>query len=316
MRFKSTFLLATLLAGTALGQGYPHRPVRVVVPFAAGGAVDTMARALGQKLGEAWKQPIVVDDRPGAGGNIGADAVAKSAADGYTMLITTHGFAISPSLYRKLPFDAARDFTPVTQLISSYVILVSNPGLPASSVPQLVALAKSKPGSVNYGSTGIGAPPHLLGELFKIATGIDMVHVPYKGDAPLSQALLSGEVQVAFLPLSGALSHIQSGRLRALGVTSATRSTTLPEVPTIAETGVPFESTGWLGIFSPARTPPEIVQEQQREMAKAIFAIRDRLPAWGYEPVGSTSEQFAAKFHADLATYAKLIRDAGIPLQD
>jgi tripartite-type tricarboxylate transporter receptor subunit TctC len=315
-RLNLAFLLGAALAGTALAQGYPHRPVRVVVPFAAGGAVDTMARALGQKLNDAWSLPVVVDNRPGAGGNIGADAVAKSPADGYTLLITTHGFAISKSLYRKLPFDAVRDFVPVTQLISSYVILVSNPGVPANSVRELIALAKSRPGTVNYGSTGIGAPPHLLGELFKIAAGIDMVHVPYKGDAPLTQALLAGEVQVAFEPLSGVLSHIQSGRLRALGITSAARSAALPDVPTIIEAGVPFESTGWLGIFSPAKTPPEIVQEQQREMAKAIFGIRERLPAWGYEPVGSTSEQFAAKFRADLATYAKVIREAGIPLQD
>jgi len=313
---KLALLLASWLAGAALGETYPQRPVRVVVPFAAGGAVDTMARALGQKLSETWKQPVIVDDRPGAGGNIAAEFVAKSPPDGYTVLITTHGFAISPSLYRKLPFDAARDFAPVTQLTSSYVVLVTNPALPAASVPELIALAKSKPGAVNYGSTGIGAPPHLLGELFKITTGIDMVHVPYKGDAPLGQALLAGEVQVAFMPLTGVLSHIQSGRLRALGVTSATRSAVLPEVPAIAETGVPFELTGWMGIFAAAKTPPEIVAEQQREMARAVFAIRERLPAWGYEPVGSTSGQFAAKFRADLATYAKVIRDAGIALQD
>jgi tripartite-type tricarboxylate transporter receptor subunit TctC len=309
-------LAASTLGGGALAQTYPERPVRIVVPFAAGGAVDTMARALGQKLGEAWKQPVIVDDRPGAGGNIAAEVVAKAPSDGYTVLITTHGFAISPSLYRKLPFDAARDFAPVTQLTSSYVVLVANPKLPAASVPELITLAKSKPGAVNYGSTGVGAPPHLLGELFKVVAGIEMLHVPYKGDAPLTQALLSGEVQVAFMPLTGVLSPIQSGRLRALGVTSATRSAMLPGVPAIAETGVPFESTGWMGVFAPANTPSEIVHEQAREMVRAVTAIRDRLPAWGYELVGSTPEQFTEKFRADLASYARIIKAAGIEQQD
>src|SRR5947209_2409671 len=189
--------------------------------------------------------------RAGAGGNIAADHVAKAPADGYTLLITTQGFAISPGLYKKLPFDAVRDFAPVTQLTSSFVVLVANPQLPAASGKELIALAKSRPGAINYGSTGIGAPPHLLGELLKSMTGTDMLHVPYKGDAPLNQALLAGEVQLAFMPLAGVLSHIRSGRLRALGVSGTARSATLPEVPTLTEAGVPFEFTGWLGVFAP-----------------------------------------------------------------
>ena len=320
-RLAAAAILAVLCpaAGTALAQGFPAKPVRMVVPFAAGGAVDTVARALGQKLTEAWKQPVVVDNRPGAGGNIGADAVAKAAPDGYTVLITTHGFAISPGLYRKLPFDTLKDFIPVTQLTSSYVILVCNPKLPAASLKELIALAKSKPGEVNYGSTGIGAPPHLLGEMFKSMTGTDLLHVPYKGDAPLSQALLAGEVQVAFMPLAGVLPHVKSGRLRPMGVSSSARAATLADVPTIAEAGVPgFESTGWLAIFAPANTPREVVNQLQRDMASAIHApeIRERLPNWGYEPVGNSPDQFAAKYKADLATYAKVIREAKIPLQD
>jgi tripartite-type tricarboxylate transporter receptor subunit TctC len=261
---------------------------------------------------------MLVDNRPGAGGNIAADHVAKAPGDGYTALITTQGFAISPGLYKKLPFDAARDFAPVTQLTSSFVVLVANPQLAAVSTKELIALAKSRPGAINYGSTGIGAPPHLLGELLKSMTGTDMLHVPYKGDAPLSQALLAGEVQLAFMPLAGVLPHIKSGRLRALGVSSKTRSATMPGVPTLIEAGIPFEFIGWLGLFAPAATPPDIVGQLQRELAKAVVApdMRERWPNWGYEPVGSTPEQFAAKFAADLATYAQVIREAGIPRQD
>jgi tripartite-type tricarboxylate transporter receptor subunit TctC len=309
---------ALVACTSALAQSYPARPVRIIVPFPAGGAVDTVARALGQKLGDSWKQPVLVDNRPGAGGNIAADFVAKAPADGYTALITTHGFAISPSLYRKLAFDAVRDFAPVTQLISSYVVLVANPRLPAVSLADLIALVKSQPGAINYGSTGIGAPPHLLGELFKSMTGTDMLHVPYKGDAPLAQALLAGEVQVAFMPLAGVVPHVKSGRLRALGVTSKTRSQTLPEVPTIMEAGIAFESTGWLGLFVPAAAPRDVVNQLQRDLASAVFTpdMRERWPGWGYQPVGSTPEQFAAKFKDDLATYAEVIRKAGIPLQD
>jgi len=312
------FASAALTTAGTFAQGYPAKPVRMVVPFAAGGAVDTVARALGQKLTESWKQPVLVDNRPGAGGNIAADAVAKAAADGYALLITTQGFAISPGLYKKLPFDATRDFAPVTQLTSSFLVLVCGPQMPAQSVRELIALAKSTPGTINYGSTGVGAPPHLLGELLKSATGIDMLHVPYKGDAPLTQALLAGEVQVAFMPLAGVLPHIKSGRVRALGVSGKARSAAMPDVPTFSEAGIPFEFTGWLGIFAPAAAPREIVVQIQREIAKAIVApdLLERWPAWGYEPVGNTPEQFASKLAADLAMYAKVIRDAGIPLQD
>jgi len=290
----------------------------MVVPFAAGGAVDTVARVLGQKLAEFWKQPVLVDNRPGAGGNIAADVVAKAPGDGYTLLITTQGFAISPGLYRKLPFDATRDFAPVTQLTSSFLVLVCSPQLPAQSVRELIALVKARPGAVNYGSTGVGAPPHLLGELLKNASGIDMLHVPYKGDAPLTQALLAGEVQVAFMPLAGVLPHIKSGRLRALGVSGRARSAAMPDVPTFTEAGVPFEFTGWLAIFAPAGSPRELVVQIQREIARAIVTpdMLERWPAWGYQPVGNSPEEFASKLAADMAMYAKVIRDAGIPLQD
>jgi len=318
MRTPILLAWAAVSSATALAQGYPAKPVHLVVPFAAGGAVDTVARALGQKLGESWRQPVLVDNRPGAGGNIAADAVAKAQPDGYTLLITTQGFAISPGLYKKLPFDATRDFAPVTQLTSSFLVLVCGPQLQAQSIRELIALAKSRPGAVNYGSTGVGAPPHLLGELLKSTAGVDMLHVPYKGDAPLTQALLAGEVQVAFMPLAGVLPHIKSGRLRALGVSGKARSATMPDVPTFAEAGLPFEFTGWLGIFAPAGVPRELAAQMQRDIAKAIAApdLLDRWPAWGYEPVGNSPGEFAAKVASDTAMYARVIRDAGIALQD
>src|SRR5262245_38682811 len=313
MRALGALIAAAAFSAAAVAQTYPAKPVRMVVPFAAGGAVDTVARALGQKLGDSWKQPVLVDHRPGAG-----DTVAKAPADGYTLLITTQGFAISPGLYKKLPFDAVRDFAPVTQLTSSYLVLVCSPQLPSQSIRELIALARSKPGTINYGSTGTGAPPHLLGELLKSSAGIDLLHVPYKGDAPLTQALLAGEVQVAFMPLAGVLPHIKSGRLRALGVSGRMRATTMPEVPTFVEAGLPFEFTGWLGIFAPAAASRELATGLQRDFARAIVApdLLERWPAWGYEPVGNSPDEFAAKIASDMAMYAKVIRDARIPLQD
>jgi tripartite-type tricarboxylate transporter receptor subunit TctC len=306
-------------AGSVFAQSYPRKPIRMVVPFPAGGGVDTVARALGQKLSEALKQQIVVENRAGAGGNIAADAVAKAAPDGYTVLITTHGHAISPNLYRKLSYDAVKDFAPVTQLTSSFLVLVANPSVPAASLKELIALLKAKPGSLNYGSTGLGAPPHLVTELVKILAGIEMAHIPYKGDAPLFTALLSGEVQVGFVPPVTGLPHIKGGRLRALAVTSAKRSPTLPDVPTVAEAGVQgFEYTGWLAILAPAGTPREIVNKLQGELTKILATpeMRDRFLNWGYEPVGGTPEEFAARLKADIARYATVIKEAKIPLVD
>jgi tripartite-type tricarboxylate transporter receptor subunit TctC len=319
--------LRTVLAALALmsavpvvnAQSYPSRPVRIVVPFPAGGSVDAVARWVGQKLNEAWKQPLIVENRAGAGGTVGADAVAKSAPDGHTVLLTTPGLAIAPSIYRKLPFDAATDFAPVSQLTSTYLILVVHPSVPAKSVKELIALAKAQPGKLNYGSSGAGATPHLATELFKIMTGSDIVHVPYKGEAPAYAALMANEVQLALGPVSGLLPHIKSGRIRALGISRTERANALADVPTIAEAGVPnYEFTSWFGLFAPAGTPREIVAEIQREAAKAIFMpdVRERLPAMGNEPVGSTPEQFAAKYKADIAQYARVVKEAGVKPAD
>jgi tripartite-type tricarboxylate transporter receptor subunit TctC len=313
------FLVVGLAASNALSQSYPTKPVRLVVPFPAGGAVDTVARTLGQKLGESLRQQVVIENRAGAGGNIGTDAVAKSAPDGYTILMTTHGHAISPNLYRKLSYDSIKDFTPVTQLTSSFLLLVANPSLPATSLKELIAVAKAKPGSLNYGSTGLGAPPHLVTELVKLMAGIDMAHIPYKGDAPLFTALLGGEVQLAFVPPVTGLPHVRAGRLRALAVTSGKRSPTLPDVPTVAEAGVPgFEYSGWLAILAPAGTPREVVGKLQGDIAKVVGTpeMRDRFLGWGYEPVAGTPEEFAGRLRADIARYARVIKDAKIPLVD
>jgi tripartite-type tricarboxylate transporter receptor subunit TctC len=315
-------LLVIFTACFAVGawaQTYPSKPIHVIVPFAAGGGVDTIARTMMPKVSDGLGQPILLDNRPGAGANIGADLVAKATPDGYTYLITPHGLAISPSLYRKLPFDAAKDFAAVTQISSSYLVFVSSTRLPAASLREFIALAKSQPGRMNYGSTGNGAPPHLAGELLKMLAGINIVHVPYKGDALMYTAMLGGEIDVAFGPLAGAMPHIKSGKMRALGMTGERRAAVIPEVPTMVEAGVPnFVLPGWLGIFAPAGTPRAAIERMQAEVAKAIAKqeLREKMLGWGYEPVGSTPEEFDARFKSDLALYAHIVQEAHIPPQE
>ncbi|OGA19025.1 MAG: hypothetical protein A3I01_11550 [Betaproteobacteria bacterium RIFCSPLOWO2_02_FULL_65_24] len=320
-RFLSSILLAALglQACFALAQSYPGKPIRIVVPFPAGGAVDTLARLVSPKMADALGQPVLVENRAGAGGNIAADFVAKAAPDGYTVLLNTNGHAISPALYRKLPYDADKDFVPVTQLVATALILVAYPKLPAASVSELIALAGSKPGALNYGSTGVGNPLHLTMELLKLSTGVDIVAVPYKGDAPLNAALMAGEVQVAIVPLSTSVQLVKSGRLRALAVTTARRTAVLPDVPSIAESGVPgFESSSWQGFFVPAKTSRAIVERLQRETVKALNTpeVRERIRGMGQEIIGSTPDEFAAKVKADLAKFARIVKQARIPLQD
>lgn len=306
-------------AAAALAQGYPSKPVHIVVPFAAGGAVDTLARLLGAKLADAFNQPVIVDNRPGAGGNLGADAVAKAAPDGYTILQNTNGQAISPALYRALPFDPVRDFIPVTQLVATATVVVANPNLPVSSLNELIALAKSRPGRLNYGMTGVGNQLHLTMEMLKRAAGIDLQAIPYRGDAPLNAALIAGDIDVAIVPIATARPLIESGRLRALAVTGTARSPALPNVPTVGEGALPgFESSGWQGYFVPANTPRDVVTIIQRAAVKALSApdVLERLKAFGNEPVGSTPAEFDAKFRADLLLFAKIVREAHIPVQD
>jgi tripartite-type tricarboxylate transporter receptor subunit TctC len=309
---------ATLSAGGAFAQSYPNRPIRVLVPFAAGGAVDTLARLIGQKLSEGLGQPVIIENRAGAGGNLASDVLAKSTPDGYTVLQTVNGIAISPSLYKTLPFDVNKDFIAVTQIVQSQLILAANPKLPANNVAELVALAKSKPGALNYGSTGIGNPLHLTMEMLKSATGMEIQAVTYRGDAPANAALIAGEIQLGVMPMATTLPLIEAGRLKALAIGGAKRSPAMPNVPTVGETIPGFESTSWQGYFVPAGTPREIVVKLQQETAKVLKLpdVIERLRAGGNEGIGSTPEEFDARFRADIAKFAKIIADAKIPKQD
>ena len=311
-------LSIALATAPALAQTYPSKPIRIVVPFAAGGAVDTLARLVANKLSEQLGQTVLVENRAGAGGNLAPDAVAKSAPDGYTVLQTTNGIAISPALYRSLPFDVHKDFIAVTQLVSSQLVFAANPKLEANSIADFIALAKARPGGLNYGSTGIGNPLHLTMEMLKSATGINVQAVPYRGDAPLNTALIAGEIQVAVVPMATVLSHLESGTLKALAIGGGKRAPALPNVPTVAETLPGFESTSWQGYFVPANTPREVVQLLARETAKALKApdVIERLKAGGNEGVGSTPEEFDARFKADIAKFAKIVQEAHIPKQD
>jgi tripartite-type tricarboxylate transporter receptor subunit TctC len=319
--WRLALMVAALVAlcGAASAQNFPSKPVRIIVPFAAGGAVDVLARLVGGKLQDAFRQPVIVESRPGAGGNLGADLVAKSPPDGSTILITPNGQAISPSLYRNLPYDGRNDLTPVTQLVASNLILVASPQSSINSVQELIALAKAKPGSLNYGSSGIGNPLHLTMEMFKHAAGIEVLAIPYKSDAEINTALIGGQVQVAVVPLATARQLIEDGKLRALGVTGARRSEVLPNVPTVAEAGVPgFASSSWQGFFVTAKTPHDIVATIQRETAKVLQMpdVRERLRGFAYEPVGSTPQEFGAYFRAEIEKFAKVVKDAHIPVQD
>jgi tripartite-type tricarboxylate transporter receptor subunit TctC len=321
LRFAAAIALAVwaLHASSVSAQTYPAKPIRIIVPFVAGGAVDTLARMMGVKLSESLGQPVIVENRPGAGGNVAADAVAKSPRDGYTILQNTNGQAISPAIYRSLPFDVVKDFVPVTQLVASQLVLAGSPKLAASSVQDLIALAKAKPGSLNYGMTGVGNPLHLTMEMFKTMAGIDIQPVPYKGDAAIFPALITGEIQVAIVPMATTLPQVAAGTLRALAVAGAKRAPALPEVPTVAESGlVGFESSSWQGWFVPAGTPREIVAAIQRSAKAALSApdVLERLRATGNETVGSSPEEFEQRFKTDLAKFAKIVKEAHIPLQD
>ncbi|MFM9969593.1 MAG: Bug family tripartite tricarboxylate transporter substrate binding protein [Burkholderiales bacterium] len=306
------------LSALAMAQSFPNKAVRLIVPFPAGGATDLVARTVAQKVSEGWKQPVVVENRAGAGGNIGADAVAKAAPDGYSILVNIQGQAISAAVYRKLPFDPVKDFTPVVQITSSYMILVGHPSMPAT-VKEVIALGRAQPGKINFGSTGLGAPPHLALELFNSVTGIKALHVPYKGDAPLQPALITNEVSLAFLPMIAAVQHIKAGKMRALGVTGGKRGSALPEVPSLVEQGLAeFDINGWIGVFGPAGMPRDLVAQIRNEFARATRSaeVMEKWPGWGYEPVAGTPEEFAAKYLADIKVFTKIVRDANIPLVD
>jgi tripartite-type tricarboxylate transporter receptor subunit TctC len=313
-------LVLTLPCADASAQGYPSRPIRLVVPYPPGGPLDIMARAIGQKLTEAWNQPVIVDNRAGAGGNIGADLVAKSPADGYTLLmgaVATH--AINPTLYGRLPYDPVRDFAPVALVAQVPNILVVNPSVPARSVKELIELARARPGYLNFGSGSTGSTGHLAGELFKTMAGVQMVHIPYKGGAPAMADLLAGQVQLMFDNLANALPNVRAGRLRALAVTTLARSPAMPDLPTIAESGLPgFDLTTWFGVMAPAGTPGEIVLRLNAEIVRALDAtdMRERLEKMGAEPpANNTPERFAAFIRAEAAKYAKVVKESGAKVE-
>ncbi len=302
-----------------MAQPYPSRPVTLVSPFAPGGAVDAMARLLASKLALGLGQPVVVENRAGAGGAIGMGSVARAPADGYTLLYTPNSIAIGPALYRKLPFNAEKDFTPVSQVVSTTLVLAAHPKLHLSSFKEFIALAKAQPGKLNFGSSGVADPLQLGMELLKTSAGIDLLAIPYKGQGPMFSALLAGEVDVAIVSLQLALAPNRSGGLNVLAITGGKRSIALPDVPTIAESGYPgFDISSWHGVFAPAGTPSEVVGRLHREIAAAVALpdVRQRVEATGNEVVGNSPEEFSARFHADVARFKKIVQDAHIPYQD
>jgi len=293
---------------------YPVKPIRIIVPFAPGGPNDILARLIGQKFTESWGKQVIVDNRPGGGTIIGTDLAAHATPDGYTLLMVSTSHAVNVSLVKKLPYDTLRDFTPVVHLTASPNVLVTNPSLPVSSVRELIALAKAKPGEINYASGGNGTATHLAGELLCIMGGVKMTHVPYKGASPATIDLLSGSVSWMFGTILPTLPHIKAGRLRAIAVSGAKRSAALPDVPTVGETLNGFEASSWYGIFTAAKTPRAIVTKLNRESIRILDSadMRDYLVREGSEPGDGTPEEFAAYFKAEVAKWARVIRDAGI----
>ena len=319
-RYLLAIALALLSASTALAQDFPNRPIRLIVPFPAGGGVDTMARILAQKMTDVVKQSVLVEYKPGAGGNVGTDFVAKSAPDGYTVLLNVNGIAISPSLYRKLSFDPLKDLIGVTQVAATQFVLTGSPKLEAKSIQELIALARAKPGTLNYGSSGVGAPLHLQAEIFKYAAGgLQIMHIPYRGDAPMLTALLSGDVHIAFMPQSTGSRQVESGQIKGLAVTGRKRWPSIPNVPTMGEAGVKGMDDGsWYGLFVPTGTPAAIVQELQQAMVKTLAdpEVSARIRSTGQEPVGSPTADFQAFFKSEVARFAHVIEVAKIPKID
>ena len=310
-------LTAALIAAAtcASAQTYPSKPIRLVVPFPPAGTTDILAREVGQRLTQVLGQSVVIDNRPGAAGNIGSEIVAKAAPDGYTLeLCTVSTHAINPGLYSKLPYDHVKDFAPVILVARVPNVLEVTPSLPVNTVADLIKLAKEKPGQINFASSGSGTSIHLSGELFKTMAGVDMVHVPYKGSAPALVDLVAGQVQVMFDNLPSSLQQIKAGKLRAVAVTSAQRAPVLPDVPTIAESGLPgFEATSWFGVLAPAGTPPEIIKRLNTEIDKWLQTseAKEKLLAQGAAAAGGSPEEFASYIRSETDKWAKVIKASG-----
>jgi tripartite-type tricarboxylate transporter receptor subunit TctC len=311
---KGLVLALAVTAVSAFAQGYPSKPVRLVVPAPPGGGTDILARVIAPKLSEGLGQSVIVENRGGAAGNIAAELVAKSPPDGYTLIIVNTAFSVVPSLYRNLPFDPARDFVPITHVMISPLVLVAHPSVPVTSVRGLIALAKARPGELNFASSGSGQSNHLAGELFKSMAKVDMVHVPYKGGGPVLTDLLGGHITLFFGSIMSTLPHTKAGKLRPLGVTSLKRAQAAPDVPTIAEAALPgFEAVGWYGILAPAGTSKDIVGRVSRDVVRVLQApeVQDRIMKDGGEPIGGTPEQFSAFIRAEITKWAEVVRVSG-----
>ena len=313
----SLVLVLSTVVATAQDK-YPNKSIRVIVPVAPGGGTDFIARLIGQKLSEAWGQPVIVDNRPGGAGNLGVEIAAKAAPDGYTLVIPITSFPINPSLYSKLPFDTVRDFAPVTLVASAPLLLVVNPKTQANSVKDLIALAKVKPGELNYANSGSGTTAHLAGELFKRMAGVDIVSIAYKGGGPAVVDLMAGNVQIYFSTIPAALPQVKAGRLRALAVTSGKRVNEIRDIPTVSESGLPgFEVVAWFGMFAPGKTPQPIVKKLNGEIVRILGLpeVREKMSGQGLIPGGNTSEELGVFLKAEIAKWSKLIKEANIRIE-
>jgi tripartite-type tricarboxylate transporter receptor subunit TctC len=308
-------ICAVNFANIAVAQAYPTKPIRFVVPYPPAGATDITARIVGQRMTQNIGQQILIENRGGAAGNIGTDIAAKAAPDGYTVLYTLSSHTINPVLFTKLPFNVETDFAPITLVATIPQIVVAHPSLPVNNIKELIALARRKPGALNYASPGSGSPGHLAGELFKLRSGTDIVHVPYKGGGPAVADVLGGQVPLLFLSIPAALPYVKAGKLKALGITTLKRTASAPDIPTLAESGLPgYDVPSWLGALAPARTPQAIVDRLHREFVKALQApeVKNALLAGGADAVGNTPAEFDAIIKMELKKWAELVQQAGI----
>jgi tripartite-type tricarboxylate transporter receptor subunit TctC len=307
-------LMLLMLPCLAWAQAYPARPVRILVPYPPGGATDVMARTVAQKLGETWPQAAVVENKPGASGTVGSEIVAKSAPDGYTLLMQGTQHSINLSLYKQLPYDTLRDFAPVAYVASAPFLLVLHPSVPANTVGELIAYIKARPGGLNYGSSGVGGGAHLAGEIFKTSAGVQLTHIPYKGAAPAMADLLGGQVTMVFDPIPTSITQVRAGRIKAVAITSAKRSALMPELPTVAESGLPgFEVVAWFGLYAPAATPKDIVAKLNVDVNRVLQLpeVKEKFAALGAESMPMNTDQFAIYLRAEIAKFAKAIKDSG-----
>jgi len=317
-RWFAAAVLSVAAVGAAQAQGYPNKPVRLIVPYPAGGTTDIIARVAAQQLSERLKQPFVVENKAGANGAIGSVEVARAPADGYTLLMgtaSTHG--INSAVYKSLPYDAVKDFAPVTIVASTPNIIAVHPSVPAKNLQELLALAKAQPGKLNYGSTSLGGSPHMSAELLKMMAGVDMVHVPYKGAAPMLTDLMGGQVQVGFDNLPSTINFVRSGRVRAIAVTTPQRWPGAPDIPTVAESGLPgYEVSGWFGLLAPAGTPPAVLATIQQALAEAVKQpdINKQMLELGAQPVANTPDAFAKLVQADVAKWRDVVKTTGVKL--